>query len=629
MITTILLAAALTITDYATLPNVSSPQFSPDGTRIAYVVTKADLGRSAYDSDVWLIDVDGTNDRQLTSAPGADFRPRWSPDGKQLAFLSDRGGRNAIHVIDVRGGEPRRLGDEPTAVREFEWSPDGSRIAFTRSDAPTAEEEKRAKEKDDARVVGEGAKHVRLYTIDVKSGAVALLTKDDASVFDFDWSPDGSTIAFSRADSVGLDGMYRTDIHVVTLADGSVRPLVVRPGLDRSPAYSPDGRTIAFTSAGGQGEWIVEHDLFVVPAGGGNPKLISSALGRTPESFEWSSDGKALWVETPWGSTTQLFKLAADGSSVQKATDVEGVISDVDVHRDRAAYAFESLAAPPELHVYGTRMTNHNAAARAIQRPETRVIRWKNPKDGLEIEGLLTLPVGWKEGERVPLVTFVHGGPASRFFQGYIGYLGHVYPPDAFAAEGFAVLRPNPRGTGGYGLAFRRANLGDWAGMDWIDINAGIDKLIADGIADRDRLGLMGWSYGGYIASWAIGHSDRFKAISIGAPVVDLLSFHGTTDIRDFIPSYFAGMPLEALRAHSPMWNLKKTDAKVLIQHGEADDRVPLSQGTMLYRALEELGVDVTMVVYPRTPHVPREPKLRIDVARRNVEFFRNALKEK
>ncbi|HEV7238237.1 MAG TPA: prolyl oligopeptidase family serine peptidase [Thermoanaerobaculia bacterium] len=237
----------------------------------------------------------------------------------------------------------------------------------------------------------------------------------------------------------------------------------------------------------------------------------------------------------------------------------------------------------------------------------------------------------------MPLLTFVHGGPASRFDQGYLGYLGHVYAPQVLAANGYAVLRPNPRGTGGYGAAFRRANRNDWAGMDWIDINAGIDKVIADGIADPDRLGLMGWSYGGFMASWAIGHSDRFKAISVGAPVTDLLSFHGTTDIRDFITHYFdetasldelryAPLPLDHLRAHSPLWHLKKTSAKVLIQHGEADDRVPLSQGTMLYRLLDELGVDVKMVVYPRTPHIPREPKLRMDVMRRNLEFFREAL---
>jgi dipeptidyl aminopeptidase/acylaminoacyl peptidase len=247
----------------------------------------------------------------------------------------------------------------------------------------------------------------------------------------------------------------------------------------------------------------------------------------------------------------------------------------------------------------------------------------------------------------VPLLTFVHGGPASRFDQAFLGYLASLYAPDALAARGFAVLRPNPRGTGGYGQAFRQGNRNDWGGMDWIDINAGIDKLIADHIADPDRLGIMGWSYGGFMTAWAIGHSDRFKAISIGAPVSDLVSFHGTADIRDFIPHYFpspatapvqpeltatdaptldsmrrVSLDLELLRAHSPLWHLKPTKAHVLIEHGEADERVPLTQGTMLYRFLQELGADVEMVTYPRSHHVPSEPKQRIDVARRNVEFF-------
>jgi len=309
---------------------------------------------------------------------------------------------------------------------------------------------------------------------------------------------------------------------------------------------------------------------------------------------------------------------------------VNGVISasDVDVKHDRVAFIYESVSEPPELFISPLgkfapqRLTNINASYRDRAIGETRLIHWKNPKDGQQIEGLLTLPVGYTAGKKVPLLTFVHGGPASRFDQGFLGYLSSIYPIQVFAANGFAVLRPNPRGTGGYGEKFRAANRNDWGGMDWIDINAGIDKLISDKIADPDHLGLMGWSYGGFIASWAAGHSDRFKAISIGAPVVDLLSFHGTTDIRDFIPAYFPPMSLDALRAHSPLWHLRKTKTPILIQHGESDERVPASQGTMLYRALQELGANVTMVTYPRTPHTPREPKLRLDSARRNVEFM-------
>lgn len=609
----LLLAATLSVEDYATMPQVSAPHWSPDGKQIAYVVAKADLAKtiSTYDSDLWLIDADGKNDRRLTYTTGADFRPRWSPDGTRLAFLSDRGGRNAIYVLDPRGGEARLLSNEPTPVREFEWSPDGRQIAFTRIDEPSGEGE--------VRVVGENMRQVHLYLADVESGKSRRLTNDKLSTFDLSWSPNGWEIALARADGTGLDALHATDIHILSTRDGAIRPLVVRPGHDRNPRYSPDGKSIAFTSAGGVAHWLVEFDIHVVPSAGGTPRKIP-AYDRTPDGHAWTDDSRGLWIEGPWNISAQLFRVNADGSGFTNV--LPGVeATDADVHGNRIAYIRQSPNTPPELWVDQRQLTHHNDAYRDRELGETRVVRWKNPKDGLEIDGLLTLPVGYKSG-RVPLLTFVHGGPASRFDRGYLGYLGHIYAPQAMAAKGFAVLRPNPRGTGGYGRAFRTGNNKDWGGMDWIDINSGIDHLIADGIADPQRLGLMGWSYGGFIASWALSRGDRFKAISIGAPVVDLLSFHGTTDIRAFIPSYFEGMSPDLLRAHSPLWHLKKTNAKVLIQHGDADDRVPLSQGTMLYRMLDELGADVTMVVYPRTPHVPREPKLRIDVARRNVEFF-------
>jgi dipeptidyl aminopeptidase/acylaminoacyl peptidase len=574
------------------------------------VVTKADLTRSVYDSDIWIVPLDGGKPVQLTRGSGTDEAPRWSPDGTEIAFLSDRGGSAQVWIISSEFGEARQLTSEPTPVRTLAWSPNGKTIAFTRGDEPTAEEKKRISERDDARVVGEGRRHVHLYVVDVESKAVRRLTSGDFSIFTIAWSPDGKRIAFDRGTGVGLDHYYRTDIYTVDL-QGEMKPVVVRPGIDHGPVWSPDGKSIAFLSTGGVVDWLIEHRGFVADANGGTPRELPI---RGAERLHWTD---AIYYDGPNGSTNQIYR---EGTPL---TNIDGVAEELAVWRGRRAWVEQSVSEPPELFVDGRRITDHNAAYRNRELGETRIIRWKNPKDGLEIEGLLTLPVGYKPGTRVPLLTFVHGGPASRFTRAYLGYLGHVYVPQVFAADGFAVLRPNPRGTGGYSEAFMRANIGDWGGMDWLDVEAGIDRVIADGIADPERLGLMGWSYGGYLTSWALGHSDRFRAISIGAPVVDLMSMHGTADIRDFIPSYFARpFDLDRLRARSPLWTLKKTKAKVLIQHGENDERVPLSQGTMLYRALDELGVDVRMVVYPRSGHTAREPKLRIDVANRNREFF-------
>jgi dipeptidyl aminopeptidase/acylaminoacyl peptidase len=344
------------------------------------------------------------------------------------------------------------------------------------------------------------------------------------------------------------------------------------------------------------------------------------------DAISWSDDSRAVLAEAPWGTTTQMLRLGLDGT-MTKLTDVNGVISDVSVHDGRRAYVYESLTEPPELYADGRRLTHHTDAFRQRQLGETRLIRWKNPKDGLEIEGLLTLPVGYSARNAVPLLTFVHGGPASRFDQSFLGYLGNVYATQVFAAKGYAILRPNPRGSNGYGVAFRRLNMRDWGGMDWLDVNAGIDKLIADGIADPKRLGLMGWSYGGYLSAWALAQSDRFAAVSAGAGMSDLLMMQATSDTHGYVAAYFPGMPLDLLRDRSPAWQLKKKpNAKILIQQGENDERVPLSQGTLLYRRLRDLGADVTMVTYPRSGHSIREPRLRLDVMKRNVELFTSVI---
>jgi dipeptidyl aminopeptidase/acylaminoacyl peptidase len=629
MLGALILAAALSIEEHALMPLVSAPQWSPDGTRVAYVLTRADLGRGVYDADVWVIGADGTGDRRLTFAAGADTRPRWSPDGTRLAFLSDRDGTSAVHVLDLRGGEPRRLTKDSAAMRDFEWSPDGTRIAFLRTDGPGEEEQRRAAEKNDARVFGTNARATHIYVADVESGETHQVTRGAMTVFSLAWSPDGRSLTYDAAPDGGLDGLYRTDIYVVSADGGEPRAVVARPGLDRGPKFSPDGKWIAFTSGGGKAHWIVEHDLNVVAAEGGTPRVLTAAYGRTLEAFEWSEDSRAIWFEGPWNVESRLFRVNVDGSAFATVAGTDQVVTEADVRGARAVFVAQSLTEPPELHVFDgrttRRLTNHAAAYRDRELGETRVVRWKNPQDGLEIEGLLTLPLGYRGG-RVPLITFVHGGPASNFHRGFLGYIGTMVPMHALTARGFAVLRPNPRGSGAYGLAFRRANANDWGGMDWSDVEAGVDKVIADGIADPGRLGLLGWSYGGYLAAFSLAKTDRYRAVVIGAGITDLLTYHATSDVQDFIPAYFDGMRAEVLQARSPLWQVRPTRARVLILHGENDDRVPVAQSVTFYRRLKSLGADATLVLYPRSGHGLREPKLRMDFGRRVVELFESTL---
>lgn len=446
MFATLLLAAALTIHDYATMPAISSPLFSPDGKRIVYVVTLADMDRSVYQSDLWLIGADGSNDIQLTRSGATNNHPRWSPDGSKIAFLSDReGGRNAIWIIGANGGEAERLTDEKGGISDFEWSPDGKTIAFIMREAPPTQ-------KEDFRVVGDDPRPPHLYLIDVDAGTATRLTRSPFSFTNPSWSPDGSTIAVEQ-EPAGIADFQKHDIALVSRS-GAVRMLVTWPGSDRNPTFSPDGKSIAFLSAGGVADWLREEQIYVVPVSGGTPRLISREYDRTPARIAWG-DAHTIWFDGPWNTTSQIFRIGADGGGFRDVSQIQGLITGFDLRDGEAAFVMQSFAAPPELYVSKVgafkprRLTHHNDAFRDCELAETRLIRWKNPKDGLEIEGLLTLPVGYAAGKRYPLLTFAHGGPASRFDQAFIGYLGYLYPVQVFAQKGFAILRPNPRFSAG------------------------------------------------------------------------------------------------------------------------------------------------------------------------------------
>ena len=269
-----------------------------------------------------------------------------------------------------------------------------------------------------------------------------------------------------------------------------------------------------------------------------------------------------------------------------------------------------------------------NDSHRQMPHGKTEAVKWKS-KDGREIEGLLTYPVGYTAGTKVPLILNIHGGPAGVFLQNYIGGRGS-YPLATFASKGYAILRPNPRGSSGYGTEFRRANFKDWGGMDYEDLMTGVDHVIAMGVADPNRLGVMGWSYGGYMTSTIITKTKRFKAASAGAPVTNLMSFNGTADIPSFVPDYFGGEfweNPEVYAKHSAMFNIKGVTTPTLVQHGEADIRVPIEQGYQLYTALKRQGVPTRMLILPRQPHGPNEPKMQIAAMQSNLDWFEKYLK--
>jgi dipeptidyl aminopeptidase/acylaminoacyl peptidase len=623
--------------------SIGSVRVSPDGKKVAFTVREAvtDGDKSEYLTHIHVSNSDGSGAFQLTQGDKSCDGPQWSPDGERIGFLSGRSGKNNVWLIRLRGGEATRLTDAKAGVSSFKFSPDGKTIAFTALDPPTKEEEKKTKSKNDARVLDENIKLNRLYLIPVEKDSVGeretlLLTKGNYNVGSlfgpggFDWSPDGQEIAFTHTRTPRPDDWPTADVSVVDVKSLTVTPLATTGAAEHSPLYSPDGKWIACVVSDDPPTWGFTAGVRVYPANGGTPRQLAATGDRQPFLIGWSADGTRLYYSEARGTTSQLFALPLNGEPRQ-LSHIEGGLYTPSLNRARTRFGFgmqtttqpaEAYASPAES-FQPVRVSQVNEALPKHPLGRTEVLSW-NAADGLKIEGLLTYPVGYEKGKRYPLLLMIHGGPAGVFSQSFTAGPA-LYPVATFAAKGYAVLRTNPRGSSGYGQPFRYANYKDWGGGDYKDIMAGVDHVIKLGVADPDRMGVMGWSYGGYMTSWVITQTQRFKAASVGAGVTNLVSFTGTADIPGFLPDYFGGEMWDRVavyQKHSAMFHVKGVRTPTLIQHGEKDDRVPISQGYELYNALKRQGCTTKMVVYPRTPHGPNEPRLLLDVMNRNVEWF-------
>jgi dipeptidyl aminopeptidase/acylaminoacyl peptidase len=652
---------------------ITNVAVSPDGQQVAFqAATSVTEGeRSEWVSQIYVAEASGPRAFQLTRGEKSSSQPAWSPDGRWIGFLSARSGKANVWRAPVFGGESEQLTDEKGGVSAFRWSPDGRDIAFAMADPQTETEEKAEKEKNDALVVDENLKPVRLYVAPVTPDSAGKrparrLTTGDYSVNEFDWSPDGKAIVFSHTPTTKADDWTGSDVSTVDVASGKVQPLAATRAAESQPVYSPDGQWIALSISDDLPTWGFTTRVYLVPPAGGTPKPLAESYDRQPEIVGWTPDGKRVLIAETQHTVNRLSALPVDGGPEVDLSMPGVMVSGPSINRIPRAPAPEPAAAggpPPERGARGRRaafvesgpvqrvsamigfvsespdhapevyltpagsfkpvQVSHLQELPAIPVGRTEVVTWQAP-DGKTIEGLLTYPVGYQPGQPVPLLVIVHGGPTGVFVQSFIASRG-AYPIAAFASEGYAVLRCNVRGSSGYGREFRYANYGDWGGADYRDIMSGVDAMVQRGIADSTRLGVMGWSYGGYMTSWIVTQTKRFKAASVGAGVTNLMSFTGTSDIPGFLPDYFGGEYWDVFdkwRTHSAMFNVKGVSTPTLIQHGGADQRVPTSQGYEFYNALKRQGVPVKMVVYPRQPHGLQEPKLQLDAMKRNLEWF-------
>ncbi|HEV8367282.1 MAG TPA: S9 family peptidase [Pyrinomonadaceae bacterium] len=623
------------------LKAVGSPRVSPDSKRMVYTVSEAvtTSDKSEYVTQIWMATTDTKQNFQLTFGEKSSTNPKWSPDGNWIALTSNRkDNKNNVYLLSVNGGEAEPLTDLKSSVTDFKWSSDGRSIAFTMADPKSEEEEKNDKGKNDFRWVDENLKMSRLYLVAIQKDVNGKreprkLTDGNYNVDSFDWSADSSRIAFGFTKTPVANDWTTSDISVIEIASGKVTPLANTTAAESQPLYSPDGNWIAIDLT--EPRWA-QHDVIqVIPATGGQPKTLVASYDATPGIAGWSADSKRIYFSESKGTATQLYVLDVGTNRIEEIKASPAAYAAVNLNRSGTTFGLvrQTPDTPGDAYIAAVsdftpvQISRVNADLKMPAVGRTEVIRWKS-KDGKDVEGLLTYPVGYQNGQRVPLILNVHGGPAGVFQQTFIGGRG-VYPLATFASRGYALLRVNPRGSSGYGTEFRRANLKDWGGGDYQDLMTGVDKVIEMGVADPDRLGVMGWSYGGFMTSWIVTQTKRFKAASAGAPVTNLMSFNGTSDIPGFIPDYFGGQFYEVMdlyQKHSPVFNVKGVTTPTIIIQGDADIRVPISQGYEFYNALKVQGVPTRMLVLPRQPHGPTEPKMQLAAMKANLEWFEKYL---
>ncbi|NQW03774.1 MAG: S9 family peptidase [Acidobacteria bacterium] len=639
----------MTVKDTQSFVSVGSPAVSPDGQWLLYTrsVRDWDDAQLRTRTHIWRVRLDGTDARQLTFGTDNTTSPAWFPDGKRFAFVSaratqtgasasadDEGGGSQVFVMYTDGGEAWPSTKHDGGVSGFEISPDGSTLLLTARDPLSADERRRRKDRDDAEVVDEVFRWTHLWLLDVASGEEKRLTDGALVVSDPQWSPDGKTIAYVTRPTTKIDDSAWSDVWVTDL-DGNARKFFENPGPDSAPRWSPDGSTLAVVSKpqSGNTQWYSKLHLF--PAAGGAPKVLLNDFDLDFGQPIWAPDGRIVYWSTGQGTKVNLF--GVDVTTRELTTTrapMAGVNGSWQLSKDGMTWVFshntgalssDLWAARRQGDGYATpvRLTHANQwlEQEQVQLGAVETIRWTN-SDGGAIEGVLTRPVGYRAGTRYPLIVNPHGGPSSASMESFSS------TNQVLAANGFLVLQINFRGSSGYGQTHLNANQNTWGMGDYDDIMKGVDYVIAQGWADPDRMVAYGWSYGGYMTFWMSTQTDRFKLISPGAGLTNLYSMYSTTDIPGYL-GWFFGTPWDnedLYRRLSPIRHVKNVTSKMLIMHGAADARVPTTQAVEFYKALKDLGKDVTFIRYPRQGHGIAETRLAMDRLRRYVCAFTDAV---
>jgi dipeptidyl aminopeptidase/acylaminoacyl peptidase len=645
----------LALDDLARTREVSDPQRSPDGAWVAYVVTVNDFDKDARDSDIWMASWDGTRQVRLTSSPESESRPRWSPDGRYLAFTASRGEEEEkkkgaqVWLLDRSGGEAQKLTDVKGNISEYAWSPDGKRLVLAVDDldpSELAEKKKDGKPATKPPVVIDryhfkqdrlgylGVLRTHLYLFDLERRAIETLTSgvwDEASP---EWSPDGRWIAFVSRRGPDPDRSTNSDIWLVEATAGAApRQLTTSTNPDGGrPAWSPDGAFIAYLQ-GDEPRFYAynQNRLAIVPVAGGVPRVLTASLDRTVSSPEWAPDGKSLFVTVEDDRAQYVARVPVGGGTLEPLTSGRRVVRDPSIGPDGAAAVLAATAAEPfEVHALENgqlrRLSRQNDAwLKTVQLATVEDFTAK-AKDGTVVNGLIFKPPSFVPGTRYPTLLYIHGGPNGQDEHSF------DFEGQWLAANGYVVLEVNYRGSAGRGSAYQKAIFADWGHLEVVDLLAGVDYAIAQGIADPARLGIGGWSYGGILTNYTIATDPRFKAAVSGASSSLQTTMFG---VDQYIVQYEAELgppwknPDGWMKVSYPFFHADRIRTPTLFLGGEKDFNVPIAGVEQMYQALRTQNVDTQLVIYPGQFHGLTTPSYLRDRLQRYVAWYDKYLKPK
>jgi dipeptidyl aminopeptidase/acylaminoacyl peptidase len=606
---------AMSFVDTIELPTIQDPQLSPDGRTIVFVMDKPDWKANKRVGHIYRVDAKGGAHVQLTFGERGESSPRWSPDGRSIAFLARRDGdeHNQIYLLDTEGGEARRVTKHATAPSNLTWAHDGKTLWFLASDEPTAEAKEKKKLQDDVYAFDENnfeQRHLWTTTVD---GKTAKVTDGTFSVSQYEMNDAGTRVAMIRTQSPLLEHMRTAEVWISDATGQNATRLTTNEVAESEPMLSPDGATVLFTAdANDRFEPYYNDKIFLAPASGGAARLLLKDPPYQVENVQWAPDGKVVYFTANMGVHNELMRADVATGAVTQLTTGEHTFGGWTFVPSASTHVFtmNSATRPAEIYTLPaaggaepTRVTSvFNFVAQQFKLARQERLTWKG-QDGQTVEGILYYPVDYQQGQKYPLIVSTHGGPASsdRF--------GFSPEQQVYAGKGYAVLKPNYRGSTGYGDPFLRDMIKGYFKQAHLDVMAGSDAVIAKGVADPDKLVKMGWSAGGHMTNKIITFTDRFKAASSGAGAANWISMYAQSDHREFRTPWFGGTPwqknapIDLYWEHSPIRWVGNVKTPTIFLVGEEDPRVPKPQSVEMYRALHSNGVPTKLFVAPREGH--------------------------